>query len=413
MRVERIQKNNFQDIPMTPGIYLFYNDKKELIYVGKATTLKNRVRSYFSGRRTPRPIEQMIHQVTEIKIRETDSVLEALLLEGVYIKKHRPKYNVDWKDDKTWNYIVITKDAYPRVETIRQHEYMTAERDETYARVFGPYPGMKKREMMKILKRLFFISTCKPGTGRPCLYHQMGQCLGVCTGEVSASEYKQKVIKPLMTFLGGGKKRLLSTLKRRMTIASKQQDFEEAARLRNQIEALQRIQDIALINESFFKENGKQRTDDVVRIEGYDISNLGETGKVGSMVVFEHGEPNKSQYRKFKIKWVKGQSDVASLEEVMIRRLNHREWSLPQVFLIDGGKPQVNRVKQILKEQGIKIPVVGIAKGPDRKKNEFILGSQKKDFILWVNRNRPLLIKVRDEAHRFAIAYQRKLRKFV
>ncbi len=444
MNISQIKKNNFAHIPMNPGIYLFYNKKKELIYVGKATTLKNRVRSYFTGRRTSRPIEQMIHEVRDIKTKETDSVLEALLLEGRYIKKYRPKYNVDWKDDKTWNYVVITNGVYPQVKTLRAHEYQNfvgrgtpknfvsgqARDRERYLRVFGPYPGMKKREVMKILKRLFFISTCKPlkqskqnrqnKQSRPCLYRQMGQCLGVCTGEILSTDYKQKVIKPLMIFLSGGKKHLLTTLRKRMTTASKQHDFEEAARLRNQIFALQRIQDVALLNESFFtnhvsrttyQKNKVRDTSYEDRVEGYDISNFGDTGKVGSMVVFEHGEPNTSEYRKFKIRWVDGQSDVACIEEIIIRRLNHREWPLPQVFLVDGGKPQVNRVKKILREQGIKIPVVGIAKGSARKKNEFILGSQKKEFIVWVNTHQELLIRVRDEAHRFAIQYQKKLRK--
>jgi excinuclease ABC subunit C len=201
-------------------------------------------------------------------------------------------------------------------------------------------------------------------------------------------------------------------LKRRMKKASKEHDFEEAARLRDQINKLQRIHDIALLNKSFISDISEKKDTNRNRIEGYDISNLGATGKVGSMVVAEYGEQKKSDYRKFKIKTVKGQSDVDCLDEVIRRRLKHSEWPFPALFLIDGGKPQVNRVVRILKEKGIAIPVVGIAKGKERKKNEFIVGEgvgAKK--IHWIERHKVLLTQVRDEAHRFAISYQRKLRK--
>jgi excinuclease ABC subunit C len=409
--MEKIQEK-IKKLPNNPGIYLFYNNKKELVYVGKATSLKNRVRSYFSGAKTSRPIEQMIHEVVNIKYKETDSVLEAIILEANYIKKYQPKYNVDGKDDKSWNYIIITKDDYPQVKTIRSHEIggrdMSRLVPPNVAETFGPYPGLKTKATMGLLQKLFNISFCKSSAKRECLYHQMGVCLGVCTGDITSKEYKQAVIKPLVMFLRGNKKRLIISLAKKMKEKAKQEDFEEAARLRNQIKSLQRIQDIALLNKSFFSDVKKSKED--IRIEGYDISNLGVTGKVGSMVVFERGEANKSQYRKFKIRGVEGQSDVDCLDEVIRRRLNHPEWRFPDVFLIDGGLPQVNRVKKILKELNIDIPVVGIAKGAERKKNEFILGNKKREFIKWVDKNKVLLIKVRDEAHRFAITYQRSLR---
>lgn len=485
-----------KQLSSSPGIYLFYSLDKELIYVGKATNLRSRVGSYFRlSRVSPqatrdlsqeknegkikniskrkdigkkdsspstlrpladrsgfginlRPIEQMIHEVKDIKVKQTDSVLEAIILEGNYIKKYRPKYNVDWKDDKSWNYIVVTKDIYPQVQTLRSHEYRTLQQNNPaqggsaflrpgssdvtrtelktkvggrttrhkFLYVFGPYPGLKTRKMMRLLQKLFYISTCKPNSKRECLYHQMGQCLGVCTGEINSKEYKKKVIRPLATFLRGNKKGVIKNLEKEMKIASKEEYFEEAARLRNQIESLQRIQDIALLNNSFFGDATDRsrpvQTDFAVsRIEGYDISNLGTSGKVGSMVVFDELNPIKSQYRKFKIKSVEGQSDVDCLQEVLIRRFNHTEWFFPNVILIDGGKPQVNRTKKVLQELHINIPVVGIAKGPERKKNEFIFGSTQKDFVVWVNQNQQLLIRVRDEAHRFAITFQRSLRK--
>lgn len=428
--------NKVQKFPTEPGIYLFYDKNKELVYVGKATSLRNRVQSYFRGPRSSRPIEQMMHEVMDIKIKQTDSVLEAVILEANYIKKFLPKYNVDGKDDRSWNYIVVTNDEFPQVLYIRQHEMdlLKNKKNETPKQseeklakksgkinslkqvrdLFGPYPGLKTREMVRLLQRLFFISTCKPGQKRECLYYQIGQCLGVCTGEISSREYKSKVILPLITFLRGGKKKLISSLATKMKRASRQEDFEEAGRLRNQINSLLKIHDIALLNKSFVEDVRSDRSRPVTavqRIEGYDISNLGTTGKVGSMVVFNNEEPTKSEYRKFKIKTVIGQSDVDCLREVLERRLKHTEWTYPDVFLIDGGKPQVNAAMQILKNNKINIPLVGIAKGPERKRNDFIFGVKDREFIKFVNENQDLLIRVRDEAHRFAITFQRSLRR--
>ncbi len=402
-------------LPGTPGIYLFYNSDKTLMYVGKATSLRSRVRSYFLKPKTPRPIEQMMHQVSDIKTIQTDSVLEAVILESIYIKKFQPIYNVEGKDDKSWNYIVISSELYPQVYTMREHEYARLGADEIakdFLHISGPYPGLSPKTTMKLLRRLFYISPCKPLQGRPCLYRQMGQCLGVCTGEISSRDYRRKVIRPLVTFLSGGKKKLMKSIEVEMARAARKEQFEEAARLRNQLHALTRIQDVALINKDFFADlthTGEER--ERIRIEGYDISNLGKTGKVGSMVVFDAEGPVKHSYRKFKIRSVAGQSDVDCLEEVLVRRFKHDEWERPTVLLIDGGLPQVNRAKEVFTGLGIVIPIVGIAKGPERKRNDFILGNTDPEFVKWVDTHRELLIRVRDEAHRFAITYQRTLRK--
>jgi excinuclease ABC subunit C len=404
-------------LPSKPGIYLFYNTQKELIYVGKATALKSRVRSYFLGKRTPRPIEEMIHEVVDIKYKQTDSVLEAVILESVYIKKYLPKYNVIGKDDKSWNYIVVSKELYPHVSTLREHDVKLLKLKnpralKQFKYFFGPYPGLNTKAAMKLLRRIFHFSTCKPLQGKPCLYRQMGQCLGVCTGEISAFDYVKKVIRPLALFLQGHKKKVIKEFEKRMKAASKVEDFEEAALLRDQLKALYRIHDVALLNDSFFKDLITD-VQGITRIEGYDISNLGSTDKVGSMVVFNMSGPLKSEYRKFNIKSVVGQSDVDSLAEVMERRLKHSEWPLPQLFLIDGGRGQVNKIKAVLEARKVTIPVVGIAKGPERKRNDFILGSKNQNFIEWVSKHQDILIKVRDEAHRFAITFNRSKRKII
>ncbi len=398
------------DLLDVPGVYIFYNSKKEIVYVGKASSLKSRVRSYFAGKKSPRPIEEMIHEVIDIKTEITDSALEAAILEGCYIKKYRPKYNIQWRDDKSWNFIGISKDKFPKVLTVRQHE-LTAQKKKEYKYLFGPYPGLNTKEALKLLRKIFGFSQCEPNAKRPCFYYQLGQCLGVCTGEISPKDYFAKVIRPLCLFLGGQKKLLLKKIEKEMMIASKEQNFEEATRLRNQIYHLQKIQDIALLNDSFLKDKIFTSGNIVKRIEGYDISNLGSSDKVGSMVVFDEVGPVKSQYRKFKIKTVPGQSDVDCLEEVLNRRLKHEEWMMPEIFLIDGGLPQVNKAKFVLRNAGIKTPIVGIAKGSERKRNDFFVVAESDEIKNWIKENKKLLIQVRDEAHRFAIAFNRLQRK--
>ncbi|NMB48600.1 GIY-YIG nuclease family protein [Candidatus Kuenenbacteria bacterium] len=434
-----------KSLPPSPGIYLFYNSKGELIYIGKATSLKSRVKSYFSiGQKNLRPIESMIHEVKNIKTIKTDSVLEAIILEGNYIKKYRPKYNVDWKDDKSWNYLAITNEKFSRLITIRQHEINLLKEKSNWKLeignwkfLYGPFPSLNTGETLKILHKLFYVSRCSPpllpeegvgggGRKKPCFDYQLGSCLGVCTGEITGKDYREKVIKPLTEFLKGNKKRLLSNLKKQMTLASRQQNFEEAARLRNQIKSLSHIQDVTLLNKDLFTNNfgnwkparpagGLEIGNSLqsVRIEAYDISNLGPTGKVGSMVVFDNHGPVKSEYRKFKIKTVSGQSDVDCLKEIITRRFNNN-WPLPDLILIDGGVPQVNAVKNVLPTVGAQnlVPrVIGIAKGPTRKKNEFIFDKNNQKIAGFIQANENLLIHARDEAHRFAISYQKKLRK--
>lgn len=405
-----------KSLPDSPGVYLFYSEKKELIYVGRATSLKSRVSSYFRGKRTPRPIEEMIHEVVKIDHEKTESVLESVILEAHYIKQFQPKYNVLGKDSKSWNYIVITKDLFPKVQTIREHELIILKKEgidleKKYAWIYGPYPGLNMKAAQKIIRRLFRYSVCEPGQKRPCLYYEMGQCLGVCAATISAADYKKQVIRPLTMFLSGKKKAVIKDFEKQMKAKAKAEQFEEASRLRDQIHSLQHIQDITLIDRSWFEHEQFKVESFVKRIEGYDISNLGATGMVGSMVVFQNGEPKKSEYRKFNIKTVIGQSDVDCLAEVLNRRLNHTEWPAPDLILLDGGRPQINRIKKVFSERSIRIPFLGIAKGSDRKRNDIILGVKEIQIIRWATEHRGLLIRVRDEAHRFAITFQRSKRK--
>ena len=392
-KIKMINQEKIKNIPDKPGIYLFYKGR-ELLYVGKATSLRSRVRSYLNPK-TMRPIETLINEVNVVRYKETESVLEALILEAEYIKKFKPKYNVEGKDDKSWNYLILTKEDFPKLMAIRGRNLK-----DNYLYVFGPYAQIKTTEMLKLLHSLFKVSRCNPNSKRHCFDYQLGNCLGVCKNEISVKDYKQKVIKPLILFLEGKKKKLLTELKKKMKLVSLNDNFEEAKRLRNQIYSLEKIRDFSLIDKSFIEKSFNDFS--FQRIEGYDISNLGKTNKVGSMVVFIDSFPSKKDYRKFKIKTVEGQSDVDCLKEVIKRRINHKEWDWPQVVLVDGGKPQVNAIKPLLE----KTIIIGIAKGKRRKKNEFIFDNKDKEII---EKNKDIFIKVRDEAHRFAIKYQRKL----
>ncbi|MFB6225818.1 MAG: GIY-YIG nuclease family protein [Candidatus Paceibacteria bacterium] len=426
-------EKQLKDLPNSPGIYIFKNSEGEIIYVGKASTLSKRVKSYFqdqnkkekTAREVFRPIEEMIEKVEDIKYKETDSALEAIILEGEYIKKYQPKYNVMGKDNKSWVFLVITNDKYPTLDYIRQHQYQQLteeEKEERFSEVFGPYPKLNTKATLKILRKLFNYSTCQTkernySEDKPCLYYQMGECLGVCTGEISPEKYKEKVIEPLKQFLSGGKEELIEELKQKMEQESKQKNFEEAARVRDQIKALNRIHDVALLNKSFIEDSMSINRLDINRVEGYDISNLGKTDKVGSLAVFEDGEARKDQYRKFKIKSVEGQSDLDCLREVIERRAKYIgeetdfSESDPDLILVDGGKAQVNVVREALKEKNLEIPVCGIAKGPDRDKNRLIVEGLEPKLIKWVENHKQTLIELRDEAHRFALKYQKKLRE--
>lgn len=397
-------------LPDEPGVYLFFNTNKELIYVGKASSLRSRVKSYFSGKKSPRPIEDLIHEVVDLRTYSTDSALEAAILEGAYIKKYYPKYNIQWRDDKSWNFITISKDEFPKIGTIRQHE-LTNYKKKEFKYIYGPYPNLNTREALRILRKIFLFTDCDASYKKPCFYYQIGQCLGVCTNEISATDYVSKVIKPLRMLLAGQKKILIKKIEKEMKIVAKAHNYEEAARLRNQIHHLQKIHDIALLNESFMKDILPTSELNIKRIEGYDISNLGSTDMVGSMVVFDNHGAVKSQYRKFNIKSVEGQSDVDSLGEVLERRLKHLEWPLPDIFMIDGGLPQVNKSCSILRAAGVNVPVVGIAKGPARKRNDFFVVCSNIEINKWINRHKSLLVRVRDEAHRFAITFNRSKRK--
>ncbi len=392
-------------LPSAPGVYIFRGAGGKVLYVGKAADLKRRVSSYFMRAHDVR-IERLVGEIRKIDHEVTGTAIEALIREAELIKKLSPPYNVREKDDKSFLSVVITREKFPRVLVVRG-------RNAPAGTIYGPFTSASSlREAMKILRRIFpwnehdvsdikyQVSGMRSGE-RGCFNYQLGLCPGTCVGEADTGEYR-KTIAQLKLFLSGGRKRLVAQLSREMKAASHAMDYERAERLKRRLFALQHIQDVALIGEEQIANSKGQQTS-TVRIEGYDISNISGTSAVGSMVVFVGGRPAKDEYRKFAIRTVQGANDTAMLAEVLTRRLRHAEWQLPALILVDGGAPQVRAARRALRAARRALPVVGIAKGPERKRND-IIGIVPKDI------SKETLIRVRDEAHRFAIRYHRSLR---
>jgi excinuclease ABC subunit C len=404
----------YKSLPETPGVYIMKDADGRVLYVGKAGNLRRRVSSYFERPHDVR-IQTLVTKIRRIDHEDTDTALEALILEAELIKKLRPPFNVREKDDKSFLYIEITKEKFPRVLLVRGKD---AERGLR----FGPFTSASSvREAMHILRRIFPWNThAQEVIGklkRPCFDYEVGMCPGTCIGAVTREEYAH-TIDHLKLFFAGKKKAVLQSFKKDMAHASRALDFEKAEKLRRRIFALQHIQDTALISENEVLlpaavgpnvASGPDGGDGIYRIEGYDISNISGTDAVGSMVVFENGEPNKDEYRKFKIKTVFGPNDIGMLTEVLERRFGARHrgdprWRLPNLILIDGGLAQANAAKKVLLRAGLRIPIIGIAKGPERKRND-IIGAVPKGV------RKETLVHVRDEAHRFAIGYHKNLRR--
>lgn len=398
-----MKASDYKSLPETPGVYVMKDAAGRILYVGKAGNLRRRVSSYFERPHDVR-IQTLVARIATIDHEDTDTAIEALILEAELIRKFSPPFNVREKDDKSFLYIEITKEKFPRVLLVRGRDIMRKSE-----RQFGPFTSASSaREALKILRKIFPWSTHDPdriGTfKRPCFDYEIGLCPGTCIGAISRTDYL-KNISHLKLFLEGKKAWVVKNLEKEMAAASKKLEFEKAAKLRRQIFALKHIEDTAFISDS---EIVMPKAGDLAarpfRIEGYDISNISGTSAVGSMVVFENGKPNKDEYRKFKIRTVFGSNDVGMLTEVLTRRFRHAGWRLPDLILIDGGLPQTNAAYRAMRAAGVKIPLVGLAKGPERKRND-IVGAVPKNVSL------KTLIQVRDEAHRFAISYHKALRR--
>ena len=550
---------NFEEelkkLPHSPGVYLMRDSHDDIIYVGKAISLRNRVRSYFreSTNKSPK-IEKMVTKIARFEYIVTDSELEALILECNLIKEYRPRYNTMLRDDKTYPYIcVTTSEEYPRLQMVRKMK-----KDKN--KYFGPYTsGQAVRDTIELLQKLFRIRTCRRvlprdiGKERPCLNHHIKQCYAPCNGLISQEDYG-------LEFLNGNFTPILTMLEEKMLAASEQMEFEEAAYYRDLTASVKHVADKQKITSSemqdrdiiaysaedfdavvqvFFIRGGKLlgredfhlsivpedtgreiltsfikqhyagspfvpreilvqlpideqelieqwlggkrggkvsvlvpkkgeknklvqlaeknaklilqkdkeklkmeelRTvgavkeladllelENIRRMEAYDMSNINGFESVGSMIVYEDGKPKRSDYRKFKIKWVKGANDYSSMEEVLRRRFTHgleerkeleeknMDLSLgsftrfPDLLLMDGGKGQVNVALRVLDQLGLDIPVCGMVKD-DNHRTRGIYYQNTEIPIDTRGEAFKLITRIQDEAHRFAITYHKELR---
>lgn len=418
------------ELPDAPGVYFHYDEGGKLLYVGKATSLKKRVGSYFTKAHDAR-IGELVGKIRRIDYLQTPTVIEALVLEANQIKANEPPYNVMLRDDKSFLYLCITNDEFPRPILLRGQDLerigvrpfertLSAAAKRKFIAVFGPYVSARSlKTALELIRRGIPWSTCFPphlsGTTRPCFDAQIGKCPGVCSGAIDKKSYR-KIIKNLILFFEGKKERITSSMRKEMEQASKKGQFELAAKLRDELFALEHIQDVALITREDeastlpLQDIDTGHINALGRIEAYDIAHISGTSAVAAMTVFENGKPAKNEYRKFRIKSFEGSDDVRAMEEIMRRRFSHDDWPRADLLVIDGGEGQVNRVREVLAEMEIKVPVIGIAKGFDRKQDRLVYDQTNGDLRRVADAFKETLQKVRDEAHRFAGSYHRVLR---
>lgn len=411
--MERVFKPNFENISTSPGVYQFISDTGAVLYVGKAKNLKNRIKSYYvkDHGRGPR-IDLLLAEARNITTIETESEIEAVLLEAELIKKIKPKYNVSLKDDKSFLLVEFSQDEYPKVNFVRSKEKTDKKNKRN---IYGPYPsGDLLKKSLKYLRKLFPYRDCSENKfssykkrQRTCLYGDIGLCLGPCAKEVSVKEYCEQ-IKMLKDFLKGQKKQIIKKLKREMLNKSKNVEYEKAAKIRDKVFSLEHLREVAI---GIRDQNFESAKILFKRIEAYDISNIFGQHAVGSMSVIIEGKKEPSQYRKFKIKTVYGANDIAMITEVLKRRLNNK-WDMADLLVIDGGAIQLKAAQEVLQERKLDIPLVSIAKGPKRDKNELhYVNSDLAKYIKATPEAEKAIILARDEAHRFAINYYRSIHR--
>lgn len=406
-------------LPDSPGVYLFLGPQKEVLYVGKATSLKDRVKSYFSSTLQKTRGEHMVNMVQRahtVDFRSTGSVLEALILEAKLIKELKPPFNTREKDDKSFNYLLITSnEEFPRLLTVRGKEVM-AKHSELYSKrtgkrsgtvvplVYGPFPHATQfKEALKIIRKIFpYYDTTYPvdelraNNDRKLRFNES---IGVYPEASTTPREYAKTIKHIKTIFDGKLKMVLKNLERDMRAFAKEEKFEQALRAKKQLFALQHIEDVSLI-----RKDSTLYGVDSIRIEGYDVAHLSGKDTVGVMVVVAGGYVEKKEYRTFTIRTATPGSDTGALRELLERRLAHPEWQYPRLIVIDGGKAQLNTAKKVLEEAGVVIPIISVTK--DKKHNPTSLQGP----IKMKNKYQKDILLANAEAHRFSLSVHTKKR---
>ena len=404
-------KTKIKEIPTGSGVYLYKDAQGTVIYVGKAINIRKRVESYFRVNNRSLKTDILVSHIDGIETISTDSEAEALILEASLIKQYQPKYNVVLKDGKTYPYIQVTKEEFPLVSLIR---FSPRQRREIKAELFGPYVNPTLiREALQIIRKIFPFRSCDPYAHKICLDYHIGLCQGPCEGKISQEDY-QRNIRSIRLILDGKKDDLYRSLHLDMEALARQHDFEGAARLRNQIRAIGALYS-GTGDINYFKEAeqlqrvlGLERAP--VRIECFDNSNTMGEQSVGSMVSFLNGKPDKSNYRRFKIKTVDGIDDFKMIAETVRRRytrLKNEGASYPDLIVIDGGKGQLAAAVKELKLLNLPLPVISLAK---REEEVFVPGKRNPLKLAHDSLGLKLLMRIRDEAHRFGLRYHTLLR---
>lgn len=414
--MNKVLRDKLKTLPAAPGVYFHKNADSEIIYIGKAAVLKNRVRQYFNNSPKDPKTTALVAEIHDVDWTVVDTEMDALFLESEMIKRYQPKWNILLRDDKNVSYVRINmKSEIPYLSFTRT----PLDDGATY---IGPFYGQTTiAKSLRILRKIFPFYD-RPYDGKKTLNTDLGLTPGIEIQKTTPSEYK-KDLKKLISYLEGKREKLLRDLKKQMKKLSDAGDFEAAATVRNQLFGLQGLKTKIVFSDREFLDLS---TDQALlslqkllqlpapprRIEGYDISHQSGTNAVASMVVFMNGASQRSAYRKFKIKQSKN-NDFANLKEVLTRRLKHQEWPLPDLILIDGGEPQLEAVKDILLPT--KIPFIGLAEAQETIVIPEIEQQAVKGYHhLIISHNShivKLLQRIRDESHRFAVTYHNFLKR--
>ena len=421
-----VNKKQVDDAPQTPGVYFFYDRGGKIIYIGKAQNLKMRLASYFRKEEVDARKRAMLEETAGINWRELSSDIEALIKEAELIKKHCPKYNILMRDDKQYFYVALTKEEFPKILITHQPKSGQGVH-------FGPFTdGWAIKAVLKTLRKSFPYCQCniksKLRHSRPCQQANIGRCLGVCCLKEKerprfypkalklVKKYKEN-IKTIKKILSGKYAAVIKDTLRAMEKASAEKKYELAAELRDEIKALENIfehrpflarDDYSWRQKALGYLKIALGLKNVRRIEFFDVSNFQGKLAVGSMVVFTEGAADKNEYRKFRIKLPEKPDDTAMIKEIIERRLEHENWPKPDLIIVDGGKSQLNAALDAkLQITDYKLQIAALAK----REEEFYLPDRR--VIKLKNGPEPLLHllqAIRNEAHRFAIAYHKKLR---
>ena len=412
-------KEKLKTLPAAPGVYFHKNKDGEIIYVGKAAVLKNRVRQYFQNSKKDKKTEALVKEIALTDWIVVDTEMDALFLESEMIKRYKPKWNILLRDDKTVSYVRIDmKSEIPYVSMTRQPL-------DDGARYVGPfYAKTTVATALRALRRVFPYYD-KPYTGKKTLNTDLGLTPGIEIGKSTPKDYK-KDLKKLIRYLEGDRKKLILEVKKEMEKEAKQGNYERAAELRNQYFGLQGLKKkIVFSDKEFLDISSDQALKDLQkllklnqpprRIEGYDISHDQGTNVVASMLVFTNGVSDRAEYRKFKLKNQKN-DDPGNMREVIERRLKHTEWPYPDLIILDGGEGQLNAVRDLLNAKNI--PFVGRNKSGDHTRNASVnliiptaqeSSGYRSELLPNTSHIAKLVARIDDEAHRFAITYHRLL----